>query len=299
MNRPPQDCVHPPFRENAPIIASSPCQPIEERDLFRELQALERCGIGYRHNDDLRLVLVRRMCRRIESLRPGRFAHGEQTVECALALGHAAGLDARDLGDLRFAALLHDIGLITVPAHLLTAPGPLSADEYAALQSHPRAAADLLQPFPFLQPAAVLIAHHHERWDGSGYPFGLRGPLIPLGARILAIADTFEMLVRRARAREDDPLPAALAALRILAGSQLDPNLAALFLNLLLPTDSAPPAHLSFLVESQRPASSRSTTAAMGSHRFDESFFLQLRMTAVRSPSPSSLNATPDRWRNT
>lgn len=165
----------------------------------------------------------------IERVEPRLQGHGLRTGRYAITLGHAVGLSAQELNDLCLASLLHDIGLLTVPQTLLEKEGPLTAEEYALVQSHPRAGAELLEPVPFLRVPALWIAHHHERWDGFGYPYGLRGEFIPLGARILAVADTFDSLISphwNGRAHETE---SALCLLRLLAGSQLDPDLVGLF----------------------------------------------------------------------
>ena len=102
------------------------------------------------------------------------------------------------------------------------------------MQSHPRAGAELLAPIPSLRTPALWIAHHHERWDGLGYPYGLRGSLIPLGARILAIADTFDAITTPQPYRPAFDTETALRLLHELAGSQLDPCLVDVFLRLKL-----------------------------------------------------------------
>ena len=143
-----------------------------------------------------------------------------------------AACRADELNDLCLASLLHDIGVLTLPRYLLDKGGPLSDEEYALLQSHPRAGAELLAPIPILRTAALWIAHHHERWDGFGYPYGLRGELIPLGARILAVADTFDALTSPQPYRPALDRKSATRLLRELAGSQLDPNLVAAFMRI-------------------------------------------------------------------
>lgn len=165
----------------------------------------------------------------IERAEPRLKGHGLRTARYAVPLGHTVGFSSAELNDLCLASLLHDIGLLTVPESLLRKNGALTAEEYALVQSHPRAGAALIEPISFLRVPALWIAHHHERWDGFGYPYGLRGELIPLGARILAVADTFDALVSphwsgRRRDRES-----ALYLLRLLAGSQLDPELVSVF----------------------------------------------------------------------
>jgi len=97
----------------------------------------------------------------------------------------------------------------------------LDPGSYVAIQNHPRLGANLLEPFTFLREASILIAHHHERWDGSGYPYGLRGEFIPLGARILAIADAFESIPVPDRTSSTR---IALRILRVASGTQFDPS---------------------------------------------------------------------------
>jgi HD-GYP domain-containing protein (c-di-GMP phosphodiesterase class II) len=161
----------------------------------------------------------------IDCVSPKLRGHGLRTARYAVLIGWAAGLSASDLRDLCLASLLHDIGLLTVPRALLERKGPLTADEYALLQSHPRAGAELLEPIPFLRRPALWIAHHHERWDGCGYPYGLRGVYIPPGARILAVADTFDSLVAPHWNGRTRDVASAIGLLRLLSGSQLDPEL--------------------------------------------------------------------------
>lgn len=155
--------------------------------------------------------------------------HGIRTSDYALLLGNAVGLSRSDLTDLHAAAILHDLGRLTLPPELLSEEGPLRDEEYVLVQSHPRAGADLLMPFPCLRVPAVWIAHHHERWDGCGYPYGLRGPAIPVGARILAIADAYDRLLGNLGCKTRNDWPTALRLIEIVAGSQFDPELVEVF----------------------------------------------------------------------
>ena len=140
-------------------------------------------------------------------------------------IGQAVGLSPNELHNLKFAALLHDIGLLMLPTHLIEGKEPLDPESYVAIQNHSRLGALLLEPFCFLQKASILIAHHHERWDGTGYPYGIRGRFIPAGARILSIADAFDAI----RIPEvSNPVVRNKIALRIIqvaAGTQFDPEL--------------------------------------------------------------------------
>ena len=169
------------------------------------------------------------LIRLIESADPSLRGHGIRTAYYAVPLGHAAGLSPAELNDLCLASLLHDIGVLTIPQELLDKEEPLTDEEYALVQSHPRAGAKLLAPIAVLRRPALWIAHHHERWDGFGYPYGLRGELIPLGARILAIADTFDSLTSPQPFRPALEPKSALRLLQKLAASQLDPALVAVF----------------------------------------------------------------------
>ncbi len=173
----------------------------------------------------------------IESADQHLQGHGIRTARYAVPLGDAVGFSPTELNDLCLASLLHDVGVLTLPRHLLDKEGPLSDEEYVLLQSHPRAGAELLATIPVLYTAALWIAHHHERWDGFGYPYGLRGEYIPLGARVLAVADTFDSLTSPHSFRPALDPDCALRLLRDLAGSQLDPSLVPVFTHL-IPTCS-------------------------------------------------------------
>lgn len=165
------------------------------------------------------------LLRRIAEHDAALWRHGERTARYAEALARRMALPETQLRDLRTAARLHDIGRLTLPRELFTRDGPLSAEEYALVQSHPRAGAELVGLYEDLRAPAVLIAHHHERWDGYGYPYGLRGTFIPLGSRVLAIADTFDALTSDQHGRSTVDRESAVRILQGLAGTQLDPSL--------------------------------------------------------------------------
>jgi len=170
--------------------------------------------------------------RRMASQRPNVLGHGHRTASYVLRLGESVGLSSSDLTHLHYAALLHDIGQLTLPAEILNKDGPLTAEEYELFQCHPRAGAELLQPISFLRVPALWIEHHHERWDGSGYPSGLRGKFIPLGSRILAVADTLDAVTANRSCGWSRSWESAMRLLGIVAGSQLDPELVEVFVGL-------------------------------------------------------------------
>jgi response regulator RpfG family c-di-GMP phosphodiesterase len=153
---------------------------------------------------------------------PELLAHGLRAAGYAWTLGRAIGLPSTQLLHVHYAAVLHDVGKLALPESILRKDGPLTSEEYASLQCHPRDGARILESISGLRKSAVLIAHHHEHWDGSGYPYGLRGTYIPLGSRVLAVADRFDALSSGKDGCTRDG-KGAMKFLRMLAGSQLDP----------------------------------------------------------------------------
>lgn len=149
--------------------------------------------------------------------------HSERVVTFSLRLGHELGLEREALRNLELGALLHDIGKIGVPDAILRKPAALTQEEWDKMKLHPNHGQTILRNIPFLAEAAQLVAQHHEKWDGTGYPFGLRGEEINLNARIFAVADAFDAMVsdrvyRKGRSYED-----AVIELERCAGTQFDP----------------------------------------------------------------------------
>jgi hypothetical protein len=154
--------------------------------------------------------------------------HTARVEALALRLGRKLRLAGPELQDLRIAALLHDLGKIGISDMILHKPGPLTPTEWRAVRQHPEAGARLLAAHGLLQGAVPLIRHHHERFDGTGYPSGLPGEQIPLGARIIAVADSFTTMVDGRPYRLPLSPEAAMAELQACAGSQFDPQIVAL-----------------------------------------------------------------------
>ena len=157
--------------------------------------------------------------------------HSERVMRLAVGLGRLAGVDGDGLRDVKFGALLHDIGKLALPDAILVKPGKLDEEETRLMRTHPRMGYDMLQRIDFLHSASVIPHSHHERWDGTGYPQGLKGEQIPLAARIFSVVDVWDAL---SFPRSYKPAWAEADVLQYLsdaAGGQLDPRLVQLFLD--------------------------------------------------------------------
>ncbi len=159
--------------------------------------------------------------------------HSRRVAELARAIARRMELSPRDISLIADAALLRDIGEVALPPELLTTSRTLTDEERAELRRHAVIGAEMVARFPDLQDCAPLILHHHERWDGWGTPHGLTGEAIPLGARIIAVAETYEALIAPRPYREALTPAQARAELRRAAGSQLDPHVVNVLLELL------------------------------------------------------------------
>lgn len=157
--------------------------------------------------------------------------HSDRVMRMALGLARLAGVPDGELPALKFGALLHDIGKLAIPDAILIKPGKLDEAEMAHMRRHPQIGRELLEQVDFLRDAVDIPYAHHERWDGSGYPRGLRGEEIPLAARIFSIVDVWDALSFPRVYKPAWPEEDVLAYLRGAAGSQLDPHLVGLFLS--------------------------------------------------------------------
>ena len=137
-----------------------------------------------------------------------------------------------EIQGVKTAALLHDIGKLAVPEHILSKPGPLTQEEFQKIRIHPQVGAEIISAVPFPYPVAPLILSHHERWDGKGYPQGLKGEEIPLGARILSVVDYFDALTSDRPYHKAMTHEAALALLQQEAGRALDPAVVQMFVEM-------------------------------------------------------------------
>lgn len=158
-------------------------------------------------------------------------AHVERVRRYSTMIGRRLGLDPESLRMLEFGAVLHDVGKIGIPDAVLGKPGPLGRDEWAMMRRHPEIGRDLLAHIGFLAPALDAVATHHERWDGSGYPDGLRGETIPLPGRIVAVADTFDAMTTTRPYRAGRATSEALEEIVRGRGAGFDPRVADAFID--------------------------------------------------------------------
>ena len=189
------------------------------------LRKIDRLQLPLASRRDVERILVRQVGKEIDRALPWQAGHGRRTATISILIGQAVGLTPNELHDLTLSALLHDIGLLKLPPHLMSRSDCLEPESYVAIQNHPRLGALLLEPFFFLREASVLVAHHHERWDGSGYPYGIRGRFVPLGARILSIADAFDAIRIPNVPSRIVRNTVALRIIQVAAGTQFDPEL--------------------------------------------------------------------------
>ena len=166
-------------------------------------------------------------------LRDHMGGHSKRVADMSVRIAEAMGIRGDDLTHIRRGAFLHDIGKIAIPDSILCKPGPLSAEEWTIMRSHPDIASDLLSRISFLRQSTAIPYFHHEKWDGSGYGQGLSGENIPIFARIFSVVDVWDSLssdrvYERAWLREK-----VVEYCRAHAGSHFDPEVVAIFLEIL------------------------------------------------------------------
>jgi putative two-component system response regulator len=168
----------------------------------------------------------------VEAKDPYTEGHLQRISSYAEQMAHACGLSQGEVTQVRYGGILHDIGKIGVNDTILLKPGSLTSDEYEQIKQHPSIGAGIIGQMRFAPEVAPIIRGHHEYWNGRGYPDGLAGEAIPLGARIIAIVDSFDAMTTNRPYRQAMEIQPALAELVSAAGTQFDPALLAVFLDL-------------------------------------------------------------------
>ena len=182
---------------------------------------------------DLHLATIEALALAIDAKDQTSQSHIRRVQLYAAALARALGMSENDIQGVKTAALLHDIGKLAVPEHILSKPGPLTPEEFQKIRAHPKVGADIISAVPFPYPVSPLILSHHERWDGKGYPAGLKADEIPLGARILSVVDYFDALMAERPYHKAMGFDAAIGLLQQEAGKGLDPTVVEKFIELL------------------------------------------------------------------
>ena len=194
------------------------------------LARFERERRNVQQMSELHLATIEALARAIDAKDGTAANHIHRVQVYATAMARELGMSETEVQAVKTAALLHDIGKLAVPDHILAKPGPLTPEDFQKVQAHPQVGASIIATIPFPYPVAPLILSHHERWDGRGYPSGLKGDEIPLGARILFLVDYFGALTSERPYHDAMSLDAAAAVIEQEAGKALDPKTVQAFL---------------------------------------------------------------------
>src|SRR5207249_544073 len=191
---------------------------------------------------DLHLATIEALARAIDAKDQTAQTHIRRVQIYAAGVARSMGLSEAEVQGVKTAALLHDIGKLAVPEHILSKPGPLTQEEFQKIRIHPQVGAEIIAAVPFPYPVAPIILSHHERWDGKGYPQGLTGESIPIGARILTIVDYFDAVTTERPYHKALSHEGAIGLMKHEPGKALDPALVTTFIKPLpaLLADPAP-----------------------------------------------------------
>jgi response regulator RpfG family c-di-GMP phosphodiesterase len=208
----------------------------ENREYQRNLETMveDRTDQLREANEELRRLFmgsIKALAQALEAKDEYTQGHSERVAEVAVSIAQYLSLGESEINDMWLAGFLHDIGKIGIQETVLNKPGKLSASEWELIQQHPVLAERILCPIEELSEVIKIVRHHHERFDGSGYPDGLAGGDIPLGARILSVADAYDALTSKRSYRDALSHEDAVAVLEEAAGTQFDPVLVRAFLS--------------------------------------------------------------------
>lgn len=169
----------------------------------------------------------------VEAKDPYTRGHSDRVSAYSVLIGEKMGLSEKDIHTLKIGGLFHDIGKIGVPDSILLKESRLTDDEYSQIKNHPSIGSHILGDVPMFQDIIPIVLHHHERFDGKGYPSQLKGYDIPLFARIAAVADTFDAMTSKRSYRDSLPLDTVVAEIKRVSGTQFDPDIAKVFLDII------------------------------------------------------------------
>jgi HD-GYP domain-containing protein (c-di-GMP phosphodiesterase class II) len=210
--------------------------PFDEEELLHARQLSDQMAVALANAqlledlDSMNWGTLRALARTVDAKSPWTAGHSERVTDTAMGIGSIMGLGGEGLEHLHRGGLLHDIGKIGIPVDILDKPDRLTDDEYRIVQGHSRIGARILEPISAYNPVIPMVLQHHERFDGKGYPDGLSGKTISLGARILAVADVFDSLISDRPYRKAMEYEKVMKIINEGAGNQFDPEVVRAFM---------------------------------------------------------------------
>ncbi|HET6510478.1 MAG TPA: HD-GYP domain-containing protein [Baekduia sp.] len=178
------------------------------------------------------MATVRALCNAVEARDAYTGKHAERVAAYGMEIAKELGAEFAEDPEVEFGFLLHDVGKVAVPDSILWKPEPLTTEERALMERHPIVGWEILSEIDFLGEAKLVVRHHHERWDGAGYPDGLAGEAIPLAARVFAVADVLDALTTVRPYRQPSSLDAARGMIAESSGTQFDPEVVDAFMEI-------------------------------------------------------------------
>jgi len=221
------------------ILRRKNAHSFERADQETLMTLIEQAIMGIRnlqlYEDQQRIVLgsIKSLVTLLDTRVPQEYTHSPYFSRLVTAIGHQMRLDEKQIQSLKYASLLHDTGKVDIPPEILTKTTKLTAREYDIIKKHPVKGAQILRPLQILRPVIPIIMHHHEKYNGTGYPSRLKKGQIPEGARIMAVADAFEAMVYGRPYRERKDISSAIKEIKKKSGSQFDPRVVEAFLKII------------------------------------------------------------------
>jgi putative two-component system response regulator len=210
-------------------------KPFQQGELLARVRASLRTQAALSRLESVQDVLVA-LANAVEAKDPTTEHHCSRLAQMALAMARAMGLPEEEAEAISYGAALHDVGKIGIAEHILRKPAPLTEDEWAEMRRHPGIGAAIVEPLQLGRLVAPIIRYHHEHWDGNGYPDGLRGLAIPVGARIVSVVDAFDAMTHDRPYRSAMNIEQAVAELTTQTGRQFDGDLVTVFIEQCLTT---------------------------------------------------------------
>jgi len=224
------DLVYQPIRDGDGEVTGILANVNDVTSLFRANESLHALNVELREAYD---QTIRSWARGLDIWDEDTAGHSQRVTDLTVALATRVGMHGDDLEHIRRGAQLHDIGKMAIPDRILSKPGKLTPDEWKVMKTHTTLGARFLEPIAYLRDAIGIPRHHHERWDGTGYPDGLAGEEIPLSARIFAVVDVYDALTSDRPYRAAWTHDEAIAHIESGAGSHFDPRIARTFLEMM------------------------------------------------------------------